>query len=112
MSPPDSRSEILAHLRSQIKNGQPVVGAGAGTGLSAKFIEAGGADLIIIYNSGRFRMGATSAAGIVPPWWNGTSTATADITITSDGYPASTITTTPVPQYYPPRLRRHGRGNF
>lgn len=67
MPPPDSRAEVLAHLRSQIKNGQPVVGAGAGTGLSAKFIEAGGADLIIIYNSGRFRMaGRGSLAGLMP----------------------------------------------
>jgi len=67
---------------------------------------------IVFGTNGPALSSATSAAGIVPPWWNGTSTATADITITSDGYPASTITTTPVPQYYPPRLRRHGRGNF
>jgi predicted TIM-barrel enzyme len=67
MPPPSSRAEVLAHLREQIKNGKPVVGAGAGTGLSAKFIEAGGADLIIIYNSGRFRMaGRGSLAGLMP----------------------------------------------
>lgn len=62
-----SRNELLARLRKQIQDGRPVVGAGAGTGLSAKFIEAGGADLIIIYNSGRFRMaGRGSLAGLMP----------------------------------------------
>ena len=62
-----SRSEVLSHLRNQIQNGIPIVGAGAGTGLSAKFVEAGGADLIIIYNSGRFRMaGRGSLAGLMP----------------------------------------------
>ncbi|KAJ9500504.1 ToMV susceptible protein tm-1(GCR26) [Exophiala xenobiotica] len=67
MAPPESRSEVLSHLRQLIKNGKPIVGAGAGTGLSAKFIEAGGADLIIIYNSGRFRMaGRGSLAGLMP----------------------------------------------
>jgi predicted TIM-barrel enzyme len=67
MAPPASRSEVLSHLRQLIKNGKPIVGAGAGTGLSAKFIEAGGADLIIIYNSGRFRMaGRGSLAGLMP----------------------------------------------
>ncbi|EHY59679.1 ToMV susceptible protein tm-1(GCR26) [Exophiala dermatitidis] len=67
MPPPSSRAEVLSHLREQVKNGKPVVGAGAGTGLSAKFIEAGGADLIIIYNSGRFRMaGRGSLAGLMP----------------------------------------------
>lgn len=67
MSPPSSRSEVLRHLRDQIKNNKPIIGAGAGTGLSAKFIEAGGADLIIIYNSGRFRMaGRGSLAGLMP----------------------------------------------
>ncbi|KAK1750321.1 TIM-barrel-protein domain-containing protein [Echria macrotheca] len=67
MSPPTSRSSILASLRGQIANGQPIVGAGAGIGLSAKFLEAGGADLIIIYNSGRFRMaGRGSLAGLMP----------------------------------------------
>lgn len=62
-----SRSELLSQLRQQIQDGTPIVGAGAGTGLSAKFIEAGGADLIIIYNSGRFRMaGRGSLAGLMP----------------------------------------------
>jgi predicted TIM-barrel enzyme len=67
MAPPSTRKEVLDHLRAQIKAGNPIVGAGAGTGLSAKFIEAGGADLIIIYNSGRFRMaGRGSLAGLMP----------------------------------------------
>ena len=67
MAPPSTRKEVLNHLKAQIKAGTPVVGAGAGTGLSAKFIEAGGADLIIIYNSGRFRMaGRGSLAGLMP----------------------------------------------
>ncbi|KAL4966374.1 TIM-barrel enzyme family protein [Aspergillus stella-maris] len=67
MAPPTSRTEILAALRDQIKAGKPIVGAGAGIGLSAKSTEAGGADLIIIYNSGRFRMGGHgSLAGLMP----------------------------------------------
>ena len=67
MAPPSTRKEVLNHLKAQIKAGTPVVGAGAGIGLSAKFIEAGGADLIIIYNSGRFRMaGRGSLAGLMP----------------------------------------------
>lgn len=67
MPPPTSRAEVRKSLYEQIRNGQPIVGAGAGTGLSAKFIEAGGADLIIIYNSGRFRMaGRGSLAGLMP----------------------------------------------
>lgn len=67
MSPPTDRKQILAELRAQISAGKPIVGAGAGTGLSAKFIEAGGGDLIIIYNSGRFRMaGRGSLAGLMP----------------------------------------------
>ena len=62
-----SRKSVLAALRELIDNGKPIVGAGAGTGLSAKFIEQGGADLIIIYNSGRFRMaGRGSLAGLMP----------------------------------------------
>ena len=61
------RSEILERLRAQIKNGGAIVGAGAGTGLSAKCAEAGGIDLIIIYNSGRYRMaGRGSLAGLMP----------------------------------------------
>jgi predicted TIM-barrel enzyme len=61
-----SRDEILRRLRSQIAQHRPIVGAGAGTGISAKFAEVGGADLIIIYNSGRFRMaGHGSLAGLL-----------------------------------------------
>lgn len=60
------RDEILERLRSQLKAGKPIVGCGAGTGISAKFAEAGGADLIIIYNSGRYRMaGRGSLAGMM-----------------------------------------------
>ena len=67
MAPPTSRTAILSALRHQISSQTPIVGAGAGIGLSAKFIEAGGADLIIIYNSGRFRMaGRGSLAGLMP----------------------------------------------
>lgn len=66
-TPPNSRSDIRKYLHEQVRNGKPVIGAGAGTGLSAKFIEEGGADLIIIYNSGRFRMaGRGSLAGLMP----------------------------------------------
>lgn len=62
-----SRQEILKRLRDQVAAGKPVVGCGAGTGISAKFAEAGGADLIIIYNSGRYRMaGRGSLAGLMP----------------------------------------------
>ena len=61
-----SREEVLQRLRGQIAQGRPIVGAGAGTGISAKFAEAGGADLIIIYNSGRYRMaGHGSLAGLL-----------------------------------------------
>jgi predicted TIM-barrel enzyme len=61
-----SRDDVLRRLRNQIAQGYPIVGAGAGTGISAKFAEAGGADLIIIYNSGRFRMaGHGSLAGLL-----------------------------------------------
>ena len=62
-----TRAEALARLRAQIAAGSPIIGAGAGTGLSAKCAEAGGADLIIIYNSGRYRMGGRgSLAGLMP----------------------------------------------
>ncbi|MBN9119374.1 MAG: phosphoenolpyruvate hydrolase family protein [Planctomycetes bacterium] len=62
-----SRSDILARLRAQVAAGVPIVGGGAGTGLSAKCAEMGGIDLIIIYNSGRFRMaGRGSLAGLLP----------------------------------------------
>ncbi|KAI2627951.1 TIM-barrel-protein domain-containing protein [Hypomontagnella submonticulosa] len=64
---PVPRQEVLQRLRSVIDSHRPIVGAGAGIGLSAKFVEAGGADLIIIYNSGRFRMaGRGSLAGLLP----------------------------------------------
>jgi predicted TIM-barrel enzyme len=67
MSPPTDRKAILDGLRKSIKDGKIIVGAGAGIGLSAKFIEQGGADMIIIYNSGRFRMaGRGSLAGLMP----------------------------------------------
>ncbi len=67
MAPPTDRKKILANLKAQVADGKPIVGAGAGIGLSAKFIEAGGGDLIIIYNSGRFRMaGRGSLAGLMP----------------------------------------------
>lgn len=67
MSPPNNRKEILDTLRKSIDNGELIVGAGAGIGLSAKFIEQGGGDLIIIYNSGRYRMaGRGSLAGLMP----------------------------------------------
>ena len=57
----------MKRLREQVARGIPIVGAGAGTGISAKCEEAGGADLIIIYNSGRFRMaGRGSIAGLMP----------------------------------------------
>lgn len=60
------RAKILANLRGLIDAGQPIIGGGAGTGLSAKSEEAGGIDLIIIYNSGRYRMaGRGSAAGLL-----------------------------------------------
>ncbi|MGO0062967.1 phosphoenolpyruvate hydrolase family protein [Brevibacillus fluminis] len=62
-----TREEALARLQEEIKAGNPIIGAGAGTGLSAKSAEAGGADLIIIYNSGRYRMaGRGSLAGLLP----------------------------------------------
>jgi predicted TIM-barrel enzyme len=62
-----SRSEILDRLRAKVQRGEPIVGGGAGTGLSAKLSEAGGIDLLVIYNSGRFRMaGRGSLAGLLP----------------------------------------------
>lgn len=64
---PMRRTEILAKLKAQRTSGRPIIGAGAGTGLSAKCVEAGGADIIVIYNSGRFRMaGRGSLAGMMP----------------------------------------------
>ncbi|WP_439621435.1 phosphoenolpyruvate hydrolase family protein [Gemmata sp.] len=62
-----SRSDILARFRAQVAEGRPIIGGGAGTGISAKCAEMGGIDLIIIYNSGRFRMaGRGSLAGLMP----------------------------------------------
>src|SRR4051812_38416756 len=62
-----ARDEILLRLRAKIAAGQPLVGGGAGTGISAKMSEAGGVDLLVIYNSGRFRMaGRSSLAGMLP----------------------------------------------
>ena len=63
---PYTRKEVVERLRATLKKGQPLIAAGAGTGISAKFIERGGADLIIIYNSGRFRMaGHGSTCGLM-----------------------------------------------
>jgi predicted TIM-barrel enzyme len=62
-----SRDEILGRLRAKVAAGQPIVGGGAGTGISAKMSEAGGIDLLVIYNSGRFRMaGRGSLSGLLP----------------------------------------------
>jgi predicted TIM-barrel enzyme len=62
-----TRAEALKNLHGQIAAGRPIIGCGAGTGISAKCAEAGGADLIIIYNSGRYRMaGRGSLAGLLP----------------------------------------------
>jgi predicted TIM-barrel enzyme len=62
-----SRKEIVKQLKDQVAAGIPIIGAGAGTGISAKCAEAGGADLLIIYNSGRFRMaGRSSISGLMP----------------------------------------------
>ena len=62
-----TRQQVLEKLRTNIDRGQPIIGGGAGTGISAKCEEAGGIDLIVIYNSGRFRMaGRGSLAGMMP----------------------------------------------
>lgn len=62
-----SKSELLDRYRGMVARGEPIVGGGAGTGLSAKCEEAGGIDLIVIYNSGRFRMaGRGSLSGLMP----------------------------------------------
>jgi predicted TIM-barrel enzyme len=64
---PDSRATIVERLRQKVARGLPIIGGGAGTGISAKCEEAGGIDLIVIYNSGRFRMaGRGSMAGLMP----------------------------------------------
>src|SRR4051812_6279036 len=63
---PYTREEVVERLRETLRKGEPIIAAGAGTGISAKFIEQGGADLIIIYNSGRFRMsGHGSTCGLM-----------------------------------------------
>ncbi len=63
----ETRSAILERFHEKVRSGRPLIGGGAGTGLSAKCEEAGGIDLIVIYNSGRFRMaGRGSLAGLMP----------------------------------------------
>ena len=63
----ESRQEILQRLRKKRSENLPIIGGGAGTGISAKCEEAGGIDLIVIYNSGRYRMaGRGSLAGLMP----------------------------------------------
>ncbi|MCC7045010.1 MAG: phosphoenolpyruvate hydrolase family protein [Acidobacteria bacterium] len=62
-----TRTQIVERLREKVSRGMPIVGAGAGTGISGKCAQAGGADLIVIYNSGRFRMaGHGSLSGLMP----------------------------------------------
>jgi predicted TIM-barrel enzyme len=62
-----TREQVLERLRAVIAEGRPIIGGGAGTGISAKFEAAGGVDLIIIYNSGRYRMaGRGSLSGLMP----------------------------------------------
>ena len=62
-----SRDEILSRLRDKLSRGLPIIGGGAGTGISAKMSESGGVDLLVIYNSGRFRMaGRGSLSGMMP----------------------------------------------
>jgi predicted TIM-barrel enzyme len=63
---PYTRQEVRDRLQATLERGEPIIAAGAGTGISAKFIEKGGADLVIIYNSGRFRMaGHGSTCGLM-----------------------------------------------
>lgn len=63
---PYTRGEVLGRLRDTLAAGKPIIAAGAGTGISAKFLEQGGVDLVIVYNSGRFRMaGHGSTAGLM-----------------------------------------------
>src|ERR1700681_4225253 len=62
-----ARADCLERLRAQVAEGRPIIGGGAGTGISAKCEEAGGIDLIVIYNSGRYRMaGRGSLSGLMP----------------------------------------------
>src|SRR5438477_12354388 len=64
---PLTKKEYVGRLRQVVASGRPIIGTGAGTGISAKCVEAGGTDLIIIYNSGRYRMaGRGSLAGLLP----------------------------------------------
>ena len=58
------REEIIRRLRKNISEGKPIIGTGAGTGISAKFEEAGGTDLIIVYNSGRYRMAGRGSSAV------------------------------------------------
>jgi len=61
-----TRTDILNRLRAKVASGEPIIGGGAGTGISAKCEEAGGIDLIVIYNSGRYRMaGRGSLSGML-----------------------------------------------
>ncbi|HEY0240168.1 MAG TPA: phosphoenolpyruvate hydrolase family protein [Friedmanniella sp.] len=63
----NSRTEIVNRLRAKVGQGHPIIGGGAGTGLSAKCSEAAGLDFIVVYNSGRYRMaGRSSMAGLMP----------------------------------------------
>src|SRR5205807_10257369 len=63
----ESRTSILARFRKKVAAGKPIIGGGAGTGISAKCEEAAGIDLIVVYNSGRYRMaGRGSLAGLLP----------------------------------------------
>ena len=63
---PYTREEVKARLQKTLAQKKAIIGAGAGTGISAKFIEKGGADFLIVYNSGRFRMaGHGSTAGLM-----------------------------------------------
>src|SRR5262249_52547375 len=63
----ESRSSILQRFRKKLASGRPIIGGGAGTGISAKCEEAAGIDLIVVYNSGRYRMaGRGSLAGLLP----------------------------------------------
>lgn len=62
----ETRSQILDRFRAQVAAGKPIIGGGAGTGITAKSAEAGGIDLLVIYNSGRFRMaGRGSLSGLL-----------------------------------------------
>jgi predicted TIM-barrel enzyme len=65
--PSMTRTALLKKFHAMVKRGEPIIGGGAGTGISAKCEEAGGIDLIVIYNSGRFRMaGRGSLSGLMP----------------------------------------------